>query len=284
MFELDANVENLTLDAGIAIATGRGNALSNVITGNAGSNALHGYEGNDTLRGGGGTDTLDGGVGNDVYVVDSVSDVVVETSAGGGIDQIVSTANRTLGAFVEDLILSGTAAVNGTGNNLVNGIAGNVAANTLIGLGGNDTLFGDAGNDTLRGGVGADTLMGGSGADVLIGGASGDTFVIPGINASPASARDIIRSGDGALAFEGVGAAGGDRCDLSAIDANETVAGNQSFTIATSPGVGRLWLTTSGTSTVVNGDVDGDAIIELQFVIEDGGILAADYRGLDFML
>ena len=144
-FTLPLYVENLTL-TGTAV-NGTGNLDNNIITGNSANNTLNGDAGNDTLDGGAGTDTLNGGAGNDTYVVDSTTDVIRE-NAGGGTDIIQSSAsNFTLAAEVENLTLTGTAAINGTGNSLNNIITGNSANNTLNGGAGNDTLIGGAGND-----------------------------------------------------------------------------------------------------------------------------------------
>ena len=63
------------------------------------------------LDGGAGTDTLIGGAGNDTYVVDAAGDVVTET-AGEGTDTVQSAISYTLGANVENLTLTGTAAIN----------------------------------------------------------------------------------------------------------------------------------------------------------------------------
>ncbi|MEK7785082.1 MAG: calcium-binding protein, partial [Chloroflexota bacterium] len=51
---------------------------------------------------------------------------------------------------LEKLTLYGSAAVNGTGNELSNTLTGNSAANVLTGGMGNDTLVGGLGNDTYR--------------------------------------------------------------------------------------------------------------------------------------
>ncbi len=123
--------------------------------------------GNDTLDGGAGTDLLAGGVGNDTYV-NPLGDTIVE-AAGGGTDTVRSDAGFSLAgiAHVERLILTGTASVNGTGNELANLVTGNGGANRLRGLDGNDTIGGGGGNDTLEGGAGNDTLTGGSGGDLF---------------------------------------------------------------------------------------------------------------------
>jgi hypothetical protein len=55
------------------------------------------------------------------------------------------------------LTLTGTAAIDGTGNTLDNTINGNGGANVLSGLEGNDTLNGNGGDDRLFGGLGATT-------------------------------------------------------------------------------------------------------------------------------
>ncbi|MGS7842664.1 calcium-binding protein [Stenotrophomonas forensis] len=176
-------VENLILAAGIQ--TGNGNGLDNVITGNAGANTLggwdgddllYGLDGNDSLFGGSGSDTLfggngndyhdggegidrmEGGAGDDVYIVDDSADVVVE-ALGAGKDQVQSSASYVLSDNIENLFLTGTGAINGSGNALDNYLAGNAEANTIHGLGGNDTIVGGGGNDTLIGGSGDDKYV-----------------------------------------------------------------------------------------------------------------------------
>ena len=147
-YTLGAEVENLTL-TGTGAINGTGNALDNGLTGNTGANRLDGGLGADTMTGGG---------GNDTYVVDNAGDVVVE-AASGGTDTVESSVTYTLGAEVENLTLTGTAAINGTGNALNNMLTGNAAANVLTG---------GAGNDTLNGGAGIDTLVGGAGNDIYV--------------------------------------------------------------------------------------------------------------------
>jgi Ca2+-binding RTX toxin-like protein len=171
-YTLTANVENLTL-TGAAAINGTGNTLNNVITGNAAANSLTGDAGNDTLNGAAGIDTMIGGAGSDTYTIETVGDLVIEFNPDpvtGGVDTVLSSlATYTLTANVENLTLTGVAAINGTGNTLNNVITGNTAANSLSG---------DAGADTLDGGDGADTLNGGSGNDSLIGRAGNDTYII----------------------------------------------------------------------------------------------------------
>ena len=161
---------------------GQGN---DVITGNTGSNRLAGLGGSDTLRGndgddlliggagddslngGSGADEMYGGIGNDVYVVNEADDYVFE-AANEGADTVISSTNWTLGTDFEALVLTGTAALRGTGNGADNYLAGNVGDNLLRGLNGNDSISGGQGADTLVGGLGADTLVGGAGADIFL--------------------------------------------------------------------------------------------------------------------
>jgi Ca2+-binding RTX toxin-like protein len=154
---LGSNVENLALTGSSAI-NGTGNSSDNVLTGNSGVNVLTGSGGNDTLDGGTGADTLIGGTGNDTYVVDNASDVVSENSSEGT-DLVQSSITWTLGSNVENLTLTGTAAISGTGNSIDNVITGNSGVNVLTGSGGNDTLDGHGGADTLIGGTGDDTYI-----------------------------------------------------------------------------------------------------------------------------
>lgn len=137
-FTLGAGFENLTLLAGAV--TGTGNDGVNKITGNDAAN---------TLNGGAGADSLIGGAGNDTYVVDNAGDSVKESSAGnGGIDLVQSSVTFTLGAYQENLQLTGSAGIKGTGNGLANVITGNAGANQLDGKGGADVLIGGGGDDT----------------------------------------------------------------------------------------------------------------------------------------
>jgi Ca2+-binding RTX toxin-like protein len=124
-----------------------GTAGDDLLQGLAGNDTISGLAGNDTLDAGTGADRLIGGVGNDTFIVDGAGDVVVE-NAGEGIDTVQSSATRTLDANVENLVLTGTAAINGTGNTLNNTLTGNSASNVLTAGVGSDTLIGGAGNDT----------------------------------------------------------------------------------------------------------------------------------------
>jgi len=166
-YALSANVENLVLTGSAAI-NGLGNDLANVLTGNAANNRLDGGTGADLLR---------GGAGDDTYIVDNRSDSVME-KAGEGSDTIQASASYALPANVENLVLTGTAAINGLGNDLANTLTGNSADNVLNGGAGDDWLGGGAGKDTLTGGAGADTFAFGTTA----GGADWVTDFLSGVD------------------------------------------------------------------------------------------------------
>jgi Ca2+-binding RTX toxin-like protein len=155
---------------------------ADVLNGMAGNDSLYGFGGNDVLFGGLGADYMVGNLGNDEYYVDNVGDSVIEHPSEG-IDRITASISFSLEATgpgspleVEELILGGTANINGTGNHLDNYIIGNGGKNKLIGGRGNDRLIGGAGEDELIGGHGNDILTGGAGNDKLTGNAGADRF------------------------------------------------------------------------------------------------------------
>lgn len=150
-------------------------AGSDRVSGNGGNDTLIGSSGNDTINGGSGSDSMAGGTGNDIYVVNTSSDRINETSTvTTEIDTVQSSVSWTLGANLDRLTLTGTAAVNGVGNTLANLLTGNSAANSLSGGSGNDTLSGGTGHDKLDGGTGNDSLTGGAGNDTYVVNATGD--------------------------------------------------------------------------------------------------------------
>lgn len=113
------------------------------------ADTLVGTSGNDTLDGDLGADSMNGGDGNDIYVVDNAFDSVIETSdSPSQIDTVQSSVSWTLGANLENLLLTGVSAIDGKGNDLRNFITGNAAANVLDGAGGADSMSGGNGNDT----------------------------------------------------------------------------------------------------------------------------------------
>lgn len=219
-----------SLDGGDGDDTLSGDVGNDSISGSAGDDSISGGVGNDSLDGGLGEDSLAGGLGNDVYRVNDSDDIVRELS-GQGTDTVYASCDDTLAANIENLVLTAIArsGTGNTGNNLLTGNAsGNVlrgeAGNDgLRGMSGNDTLMGGTGNDTLGGDLGDDRLTGGSGRDVLTGGGGRDTFDFNSLGELTASAAtsDVIKDFSRAQL---------DKIDLSGLDANTGVAGNQAFT------------------------------------------------------
>ncbi len=146
------------------------------LTGSTGNDCLDGGDGNDLLDGTGGNNTLLGGAGDDTYIVNATTEVLVE-EFNAGLDKVRSSVTWTLGDNFEQLVLTGTADIDGTGNGLDNTLDGNAGSNLLSGQDGNDSLGGQDGNDTLLGDDGNDTLDGGNGADSLDGGAGNDLLL-----------------------------------------------------------------------------------------------------------
>lgn len=155
-------LDNLFGDDGNDILYGEAN--HDYLEGNAGDDTLYGGDGHDELLGGTGADVMFGGTGDDLYVVDNASDTVVELT-NEGYDTVNSSISYILGENVEDLLLTGSSAIDGSGNNLNNTLTGNAAANILLGASGNDYIYGKAGDDILDGGTGADGMYGGTGND-----------------------------------------------------------------------------------------------------------------------
>jgi VCBS repeat-containing protein len=116
------------------------------ISGGGGNDMLDGGAGDDALDGGTGNDVMAGGLGDDSYVVDSMLDSVIE-SAGEGTDTVTASTHYRMTANVENLVLSGSAGLQGYGNDLANTISGDTGNDLLNGLGGADAMSGGLGND-----------------------------------------------------------------------------------------------------------------------------------------
>lgn len=264
-------IENLTLTGSDAI-DGTGNSRANTIIGNAAANVLNGGKGADTLR---------GGAGNDTYLVDNLGDRVFETvSSGdgrdaGGKDLVKSAVSFTLGDYIENLALVGTAE-QAIGNNLANKLAGTDGTNVLLGIGGNDRLDAGAGADALDGGAGDDKLIGGAGQDTLNGGTGADRFyfVAADTGATAVAAPDRIADFTHAE---------GDVIDLHYIDAVAGTSGNNAFTFigksAFTGHKGELRYSYGDTEeTRLEGDTNGDGRADLVILLTGRhDLVAADF-------
>lgn len=255
-YRIGSNVENMVLIGTAVIGTG--NSLDNTILGNEGRNFINGAAGADSMRGGGGHDT---------YVVDSAGDLVVESS-NAGTDTVRTYVGYALAANVENMILIGADAISGTGNNLSNTIIGNHAANVLSG---------HSGNDSLRGMDGDDVLVGGGGSDVLLGGTGADSFLFDDDDFGRPAAFEYDRI----LDFSQLQ---GDRIDLTGVDANSTLAGDQAFIFvgmdAFTNTAGQVRYEQVSGKTYIYGDVDGDSVAD--FMIQLHGLHTIDVG--DFIL
>ncbi len=282
------NVENLTLTGTLAI-DGTGNTAENYLTGNDGDNNLYGAAGNDTLDGGAGNDTLVGGAGDDTYILEGAADSVTE-AAGAGTDTVLSAGTFSLSENVENLTLTGTSAIDGTGNTADNLLTGNIGNNKLYGAGGNDTLDGGAGADSIDGGAGNDRLVG-NGSSTLSGGDGDDTFIITALGdvivENGANGTDTVESSveftlpdnvealllTGSANIDGTGAAG-----------NESITGNA--------GANRLYglagddVLTGGNGDTLYGGAGNDTFIVLEAGVQIGDNAGADtvQTSLDFSL
>jgi len=156
-------------------------------------------------------------------VVDNAGDIVTE-NIGEGIDLVQSGISYTLTDNVENLTLTGTASINGTGNALDNVIVGNTGNNILSGLDGNDTLTGNAGNDTLDGGLGVDSMAGGTGDDTYVVDNIGDV-VTEALNAGTDTVQSSVTYTLGAN-VENLTLTGLDAINGTGNTLNNTITGN----------------------------------------------------------
>ncbi|WP_156424974.1 calcium-binding protein [Novosphingobium fuchskuhlense] len=200
---------------------------ANTLIGDSSGNQLTGGDLADTLHGKDGADTLNSGAGDDTI------------SGGDGID--------TISGDIGNDILNGDG---GDGNDSLTGSFGNDMLNGDVG---DDTLDGSNGNDTLSGGAGLDILVGGLGDDTMTGGTGADIFRFSVAQGIKDMITDFSRTQ-------------GDKIDLSAIDANTVLAGDQAFTFINKQlfhGVaGELRFTTASGVTAISGDTDGDGVAD----------------------
>jgi serralysin len=161
----------------------------------------------------------------------------------------------------------------GTGNDALRGDAGN---DELLGESGGDFLVGGSGSDRLNGGAGNDTIDGGSGKDTLTGGTGFDRFDFNSVTESlPGTvSRDLITDFS-----HGV-----DRIDLSSIDANSTIAGNQAFVFIgaadfTAPGqISVTTLSTSGDVRIrMSTDADFQSEMQIDISGNQGSFFSSDF-------
>jgi Ca2+-binding RTX toxin-like protein len=289
-------------------------AGNDTLSGNAGANILAGWGGNDVLRGRAGADRLEGGAGTDTASYDEGTvgvtvDLAAGTGSGGnaqgdvlvsiesvdgsqGNDSLSGNAGaNTLAGWDGDDVLRGGAGADrldgGAGSDtasyytgsvkvVVNlatgtGAGGDAQGDTYVGI---ENVNGSTGADEITGSAQANALNGWAGQDVLTGGGGADRFVFSAASHSAVGAADRITDFSHAQS---------DRVDLSAIDANTAVAGNQAFSFIGSgafthhAGELRAAVTSPGVTTIA-GDLNGDGVSDFHIQLTGAiGLVAADF-------
>jgi serralysin len=273
-----------------------GTSLADFITGGKGADTLYGNGNDDILSGGidGKVDKLYGGEGVDVAYYGGVGrDMTIDlnTNTGAGYAKLNEADVQTdfngrpitlhFAEVMEDELYNIENVTAGNGNDLI------------LGNSGDNRLFGGDGNDVIDGKGGADVLIGGQGTDTLTGGGGADTFVFQSLTDLDGQGTDQITD------FT----RGSDKIDLSAIDADTTLAGDQAFHLVNS---GFTWgldddghlgvqyvvgftghageLTRSPFPGIFGdvyiADVNGDAVADMGFFVRTDGTLTSS----DFLL
>jgi Ca2+-binding RTX toxin-like protein len=249
-----SSIENIT--GGTHNDSLTGDAGANRLDGNAGDDRLWGGDGNDTLIGGHGADVLSGGNGIDTADYSaSLSAVTVDLSLGRGSG---GNAQGDTLSSIENI----------TGSALNDQLTGNAIANQLSGGADNDTLNAAAGDDHLDGGAGNDILIGGLGKDTLTGGDGADTFVFKSIQDSAVGHEDQI------IDFS---SAQGDHIDLSAIDANTHVAGDEAFGYIGSAAFSDVAGQLRYADHFLEGDVNGDGTADFRVHVDVASLAHNDF-------
>ena len=270
---------DFTTNSGSTVYTwtpGNGNTLVNGVAAiTPGGNRIFA-----TVWDGGGTDTYD--------LSAYKTSLKIDLNAGGystfAAGQLADLGGGPNGGYARGNIFNALQ-YNGDARSLIENAIGGSGNDTILGNQVKNILTGNGGKDTLNGAVGNDVLVGGAGSDVLIGGRGSDGFVFKAVSDSPAGAScDVLKAGGGAAAFDLPGGGSGDRIDLSAIDANSGLAGNQAFVFG-GTGVGHLSCVNVGNVTEILGNTGGSSAAEFQLNIEDGAsVLSGAYQGVDFIL
>lgn len=272
-----------------------GGAGNDRITGGLGADTIYGGDGADTLSGGRGSDMLYGGRGNDMFLFASGDgkDVIGDFSSGDlvkisgftsaqSVNQVGADVVVTLSATdkitfsgasvstVQAALQFGTGSGDGGGGTLGTTITGTNGNDVLNGTTGDDVIMGLGGYDVINGGAGNDRIYGGASGDNLTGGAGADVFVYTSTAEGPPYGL-MYYEFDTITDWQSI-----DKIDLSAIDLNPALAGQQSFHFAGigaggldvpdhSPGAlyinkldGYVWI-----SGYVDGDVYPDFDIEI---------------------
>jgi Ca2+-binding RTX toxin-like protein len=242
--------------------------------GKAGIDTLKGGDGGDELDGGAGSDTLDGGTGG--FGVDTadyrtfnngvtVNLLTGKAEDGTGTDTLISIENVT-GTNSGDSII---------GDQVGNFLKGGGGIDFISANGGTDTILAGDGNDTVLGGSGFDKFDGGQGADTLTAGSEVDHFIYFAAGDSPVGngARDIIKD------FE----TGIDKINVSLIDANPAVSGNQAFSFIGGGSFndeGQIRAVGLNGGTLIQFNTAGNTVTDFEIFLDD----PVQMSGSDFFL
>ncbi|MCH7627155.1 MAG: hypothetical protein IH997_00375 [Proteobacteria bacterium] len=259
---------NDTLNGGVGFDALHGGNGADKVNGGDDADQLYGDDGADKLAGGNGDDVENGGLGNDKITGDAGNDTL---NGDDGTDNVS-------GGIGDDHVSGGAGNDKVSGGDGSDTLSGDDGNDSLDGGAGADDLAGGLGTDTLKGGAGDDDLEGGAGADRLSGGLGADHFVFVDGDFAGLTAKTADRIVDFSHAQ-------GDLIDLSGVDANTLVDGDQGFafvgTAAFSHTAGELRIDASRGAVLVQGDTNGDGVADFAIRLDGKGLVPVE---ADFVL